>query len=103
MFPNPRAKDRRIYKASRKTDMYAFAILAWEFLSQKQLFPGISSETQLHSSVHAGLRPDLLLLPADTPEEVRDLIRRCWDAMNASAEKWRWKLSSNRPCATATT
>jgi hypothetical protein len=44
-----------VAKASRKTDVYAFAMLSWELLTESELFPDIISETVLCSRVHQGL------------------------------------------------
>ena len=76
---NPYDHQTTTAKPSRKTDMYAFSLLAWEVLSQAELFPDINSEAVLASVVHQGTRPPLSAIPADTPPQVVELITSCWD------------------------
>lgn len=68
-----------IAKPSRKTDMYAFALLCWQTLTQKNLFPDITTESVLATMVHKGYRPPLEDLPPHTPKSVIELITNCWD------------------------
>ena len=68
-----------VAKPSRKTDMYAFALLCWQVLTQKNLFPDISTEAVLASMVHRGYRPPIEDLPTATPQNVTDMISSCWD------------------------
>ena len=68
-----------VAKSSRKTDMYAFAMLAWEVLTQQKPFAEISNESVLCSRVHKGFRPPLEVLPTDTPAAVVTMIACCWD------------------------
>jgi len=66
---------------SRSTDMYAFAILAWEVLTQKKPFfsNGINLEREtLANMVKGGQRPSLDELPSGTPPSINDMIVRCW-------------------------
>jgi serine/threonine protein kinase len=72
-------KAKSVAKASRKTDIYAFALLAWEILSQKKPFSHVTSEPELCMTVHRGIRPPLEELPADTPKSIVDMIRKAWD------------------------
>lgn len=76
---NPYDHQTTTAKPSRKTDMYAFSLLAWEVLSQAELFPDIQSEAVLATVVHQGTRPPLSAIPADTPPQVVELITSCWD------------------------
>jgi serine/threonine protein kinase len=52
--PYKPALDGKVAKASRKTDVYAFAMLSFEVLTETELFPDIISETVLCSRVHQG-------------------------------------------------
>jgi hypothetical protein len=72
--------DNIVSKSTRKTDMYAFGVLAWEVIVQQRPFRTMISEAMLCSAVHQGARPLLSDLPADTPGAVRRLITGCWDA-----------------------
>jgi serine/threonine protein kinase len=69
----------RVARPSRKTDMYAFGLLAWEILCEEIPFKAVLSETALCSKVHQGARPDLNLLPTEIPPQIRDMISACWD------------------------
>jgi serine/threonine protein kinase len=77
------ANETQVAKPSRKTDMYAFALLAWEVLAETKPFLSIKSEAALCSKVHQGMRPDLNLLPPDTPMVIQDMITACWDKNRA--------------------
>jgi serine/threonine protein kinase len=65
-------------KASRKTDMYAFAVLTWEVLSQKKPFSDIRSEPELGVAVHRNIRPPVNDLPTETPPGIIRMIDACW-------------------------
>ena len=81
MLVNPfnESFDESVAKASRKTDMYAFALLAWRVLSLHEPFDTVRTEGALCAQVHQGIRPVLQLLPADTPAAVVNMISACWD------------------------
>jgi hypothetical protein len=68
-----------VAKPSRKTDMYAFALVSWEVLSGNVPFGDVRAENVLCSRVHRGHRPDVRAIPAETPAEVVSLITSCWD------------------------
>jgi serine/threonine protein kinase len=70
--------DLQVARASRKTDMYAFAILAWETLTRKRPFIEIKKETILAARVHRGVRPSKDQLPAECPQAVVDMMEACW-------------------------
>ncbi len=67
-------------KPSRKTDVYAFAVLCWEVLSQLYPFNEVRNETELSAKIHQGHRPPIEQLPAETPSTVVRMIEYCWDA-----------------------
>ena len=66
-------------KSSKKTDIYSFAILAWEFLSEQKPFSHMRSSVDLMMAIHQGRRPNLMQLPPDCPVAVRGMIECCWD------------------------
>ena len=66
-------------KATRSTDMYAFALLAYEVLSRCRPFDGLGLGA-LTMKVCSGERPPLDKLPSDTPQALKDMIERCWDS-----------------------
>ncbi len=64
---------------SRKTDIYAFAILCWECLSGEVPFnKTYRNNFDLQTAVKAGMRPDIGKL-IDTPYIIKDMITACWD------------------------
>jgi hypothetical protein len=90
--------------ASRRTDMYAFAVTAWEILAckvqftcarsawltftppsspvsllcQKRPFDTAKNQHKLEREVLSGTRPDLNDLPHNTSKNMRQLITDCW-------------------------
>lgn len=73
-------------RTSTATDVYAFAVLAWEFLSGQRPWlteytadPSAEFTAWLKRSVALGdMRPALGALPAEVPAPVRDVIARAW-------------------------
>lgn len=63
---------------SRSTDQYAFSLLCWQVLAQKRPFSEIRQESELCARVHMGERPNLELLPGNTPTVIVDMIKQCW-------------------------
>jgi Tol biopolymer transport system component len=61
--------------ADRRADIWSFGAVLYEMLSGKQAFAGESVSDTLASVLK--LEPDWSTLPADTPESIRRLIRRC--------------------------
>jgi serine/threonine protein kinase len=80
MISNPFADnpDEKLATASRKSDMYAFAVLVWEVLSELLPFTGIRNEVMLATRIHQGMRPDLGALPQSCPESIRTMLSSCW-------------------------
>lgn len=78
MLFDPVEENITIAKASRKTDVYALAILAWEVMTQKYPFSDIKSKEQLCWCVHQNQRPPLQDLPHYTPPQIKNLITSCW-------------------------
>jgi serine/threonine protein kinase len=68
-----------VARPSRKTDMYAFAVMSWEILSRERALSECKTEAALCSKVHKGVRPSLDKLPADTPVSVVEMLTCCWD------------------------
>jgi serine/threonine protein kinase len=67
----------KVVKASRSTDMYAFAILAHYLLSGKLPHEG-KGDFELKKSVVDGKRPYLHDLPRSTPQDIESMIKDCW-------------------------
>lgn len=78
--PYTNAVDGKVAKASRKTDVYAFAMLTWELLAEGDLYPDVFSEPALCSRVHQGARPPLSQLPPETPWDIKYMLKACWSA-----------------------
>ena len=72
--------DDQVASASRSTDIYAFAIIAWEVLARMRPFADVKNPTSLANKVSKGLRPPIDALPPDTPPLIKDMIQRCWSA-----------------------
>ncbi|MCU0250417.1 MAG: protein kinase [Vicinamibacterales bacterium] len=64
-------------EVDHRTDIWAFGCLCYELLAGTRAFAAASDgETLAHALDH---EPDWQALPADTPPEVRNLVRRCLD------------------------
>jgi len=68
-----------VSKVSRSTDMYSFAILAWEVLTGEKAFADVPNADELRFELYEGKRPSLDKLPVGTPPGVRNLLTACWD------------------------
>ena len=71
-----------VSKITRRTDIYSFAILAWEVFNKngQRAFANITNELALvHTVTVSDSRPDLDDLMDDVPPAVRDMIQCCWD------------------------
>jgi len=72
--------EEEVVKASRSTDMYAFAIIAHEFLSRERPFESVKNPTKLWQKLNRGIRPSLSKLPMETPPAIIGVIQSCWDS-----------------------
>ena len=81
----------QVANASRRTDVYALAITAWEILVCMRPFENVSvgNQHQLEKEILKGLRPLLTQLPVDTPKRIQQMITDCWD----KDRKTRWTAS----------
>ncbi|CAM6000696.1 unnamed protein product [Sphagnum balticum] len=73
----------KIAKPSRKSDVYAFAIMAWELLTEKRAFSQAANLIMLNAMIHQGQRPSLKELPVDCPPRISELLECCWAADRA--------------------
>jgi serine/threonine protein kinase len=69
-----------VARASKKTDMYSFSVLAWEVLTLTKPFANCKSEVMHSTLVHQGVRPDLGLLPLQFRNSIATMIESCWSA-----------------------
>ena len=75
--PAPGARPAR---ASYRTDVYAWAVMAWQVLAASpQSYPGLN-DMQVNNAVLAGRRPDIGSLPAGLPPALLALLASCWAA-----------------------
>lgn len=81
MMLNPYEEDPddRVAAASRKTDVYAFAVMAWEVLTGEVPFADIRNSPLLGQKVHQGYRPPIDAIPKEVPNAIVGLIQSCWD------------------------
>ncbi len=78
----PSHSSATIARITRRTDIYSFAILAWEVLNKNNRRPLDQYKddyTLIHNVAVLGNRPDLNELICDVPPAVRDMIQQCWD------------------------
>ncbi|XP_048837232.1 ankyrin repeat and protein kinase domain-containing protein 1 [Brienomyrus brachyistius] len=62
-------------------DVYSFAIVIWEILTQKKPYPGVGNMMPVIMKVTSGKRPSVEVIPEDKPqecEEMIDIMRCCW-------------------------
>ncbi|XP_068426113.1 receptor-interacting serine/threonine-protein kinase 1 [Clinocottus analis] len=65
--------------STEKSDVYSFAIVVWVILTGQEPYANARSEEQISQCVRNGDRPAENLIPADTPVEMIQLMKRCWD------------------------
>lgn len=68
-----------VSKVSRSTDMYSFAVLAWEVLTGEKAFADVKDADELRFDLYDGKRPPLDKLPLGIPPGVEDMLTACWD------------------------
>lgn len=65
--------------STEKSDVYSFAIVVWVILTGEEPYANARSEDQISQCVRNGDRPAEDLISEDTPAEIIQLMRRCWD------------------------
>jgi len=65
----------RGHNADERSDIWSFGCVLWECLTGKMLFGGATATDSLGAILHT--EPDWERLPAETPPNVRRLLRRC--------------------------
>ncbi|XP_077095132.1 receptor-interacting serine/threonine-protein kinase 1 isoform X2 [Siphateles boraxobius] len=66
-------------RSTEKSDVYSFAIVVWVILTGREPYENARSEDQICLCVCKGERPDEALIPSDTPKEIIDLMKTCWN------------------------
>merc|ERR1711964_381832 len=62
---------------NEKADVFSFAIILWELVTREDPYPNMTGLALAYAVANDGLRPEI---PAYCPQEIADLIVRCWDA-----------------------
>ncbi|XP_037537224.1 receptor-interacting serine/threonine-protein kinase 1 [Nematolebias whitei] len=65
--------------STEKSDVYSFAIVVWVILTGQEPYANARSEEHVSQCVCKGDRPAEHLIPEDTPAEIIQLMKRCWD------------------------
>lgn len=66
-------------RSTEKSDVYSFAIVVWVVLTGREPYENARSEDQICHCVCKGERPDVALIPQDTPQDVIELMKTCWN------------------------
>ena len=77
MLDTSRNRGGLVAQADRKTDMYAFSLLAFEVLTGKKPFFG-EPDDLIVSKIIKGERPDISLLKGVYPPGIVEMIEKCW-------------------------
>ena len=87
-------------KPSRKTDMFAFAVLAWEVLTDGDIIPyiHIRAEDRRHKILNENERPSLDLMVKETPMGIRNMIECTWSKDRSVRKTSGQALSIIRKC-----
>ncbi|CAL8279538.1 unnamed protein product [Lota lota] len=65
-------------RSTEKSDVYSFAIVLWVILTGRDPYENARSENQVCVCVRDGHRPAEDLIAKDTPKEMVDLMKSCW-------------------------
>ncbi|KAM9720270.1 receptor-interacting serine/threonine-protein kinase 1 [Menidia menidia] len=65
--------------STQKSDVYSFAVVIWVILTGKEPYENARSEDQISRCIRNGDRPAEDLIPRNTPAEIVQLMKRCWD------------------------
>uniref|UniRef100_UPI003AADD571 receptor-interacting serine/threonine-protein kinase 1 n=1 Tax=Centroberyx gerrardi TaxID=166262 RepID=UPI003AADD571 len=65
--------------STEKSDVYSFGIVVWVILTGQEPYEYARSEDHISQCVRNGDRPADHLIPEDTPVEIIQLMKRCWE------------------------
>ncbi|XP_040000393.1 receptor-interacting serine/threonine-protein kinase 1 isoform X2 [Xiphias gladius] len=65
--------------STEKSDVYSFAIVVWVILTGEEPYANARSEDQISQCVRNGDRPAEDLIPEDTPTEIIQFMKKCWN------------------------
>ncbi|XP_016320144.1 receptor-interacting serine/threonine-protein kinase 1 isoform X2 [Sinocyclocheilus anshuiensis] len=66
-------------RSTEKSDVYSFSIVVWVILSGREPYENARSEDQICHCVCQGERPNEALIPRDTPQDIIELMKTCWN------------------------
>jgi len=76
---------------SKAADVYAFGVLLWELYTALHAYRGVPRALLGHQVTVLRKRPEL---PAHTPPDLAELVRRCWDASPSRRPRMEEALSA---------
>ncbi|XP_029310150.1 receptor-interacting serine/threonine-protein kinase 1 isoform X1 [Cottoperca gobio] len=65
--------------STEKSDVYSFAIVVWVILTGIEPYANARSDEHISQCVRNGDRPAENLIPSNTPVEIVQLMKRCWE------------------------
>ncbi|KAJ8272636.1 hypothetical protein GJAV_G00091610 [Gymnothorax javanicus] len=66
-------------RSSEKSDVYSFAIVVWVILTNQEPYENAWNDQHVYQCVRHGDRPDESAIPPETPQEMVELMKKCWD------------------------
>ncbi|CAB1428799.1 unnamed protein product [Pleuronectes platessa] len=65
--------------SSEKSDVYSFAIVVWVILTREEPYANARSEDHISQCVRQGDRPAEDRIPEDTPAQIIEFMKNCWN------------------------
>ena len=75
----PEHLDRRDLRKMEKYDVYGFAMLMWQAMTQAESFAEENNPAVIMVWIIQGARPDLNLIPSSISKKCLQLLEECWD------------------------
>ena len=66
---------------THKADVYSYGIVLWEILCREPPFKSLRPHEIMAKVLHSNARPDEACIPKECPEELKVIMRRCWDTV----------------------